>query len=194
VWHTLRTMRRHVPVLPALLSLLTTLIVAAGAVTPAAQAPLFAPDADPRKISRLSVAMTADAGVVVPGRPVTLRVDMVPAAGIHVYAPGNPDYIAVSLALTPPPGVQVQPPIYPRGQNYLFGELKETVKVYSRPFEVRQQVVVTSAAARSAGASITIAGGVRYQACDDKVCFPPATAPVSITLPIGTEPSMGISR
>jgi hypothetical protein len=27
---------------------------------------------------------------------------------------------------------------------------------------------------------------VRYQACNDKVCFPPATAPVTIALPIAT--------
>ena len=88
----------------------------------------------------------------------------------------------------------MQPPIYPPGQDYVFGELKETVKVYSRPFQVRQQVVGECAPPRSAGASITIAGAVRYQACDDKVCFPPATAPVSLTLPIAPARADGASR
>jgi DsbC/DsbD-like thiol-disulfide interchange protein len=159
------------------------LVTAAGAV-PASQAPLFPPNADPRTPVRLTVAMAADAAAIVPGRPVTLRLDMVPAPGIHVYAPGNTDYIPVAVTLTPPAGVQTQPALYPRGQDYLFGELKETVKVYSRPFQVRQQIVVSRAAAKAAGRSITLVGSVRYQACDDKVCFPPATAPISITLPI----------
>ena len=175
-------MRCEVSVLRATLLPLAAVVVAT--VAPAAQAPLFGRDADPRTASRLTVAVTADAGIVVPGRMITLSFDMAPGPGIHVYAPGNPDYIPVSVRLEPPAGVQVQPPVYPPGQNYVFGELKETVKAYSRPFQVRQQVVVTRAAAKAAGASITIAGAVRYQACDDKVCFPPATAPVSITLPI----------
>ena len=75
------------------------------------------------------------------------------------------------------------------GEDYVFGELKETVKVYSRAFQVRQQVVVNRAAAKTAGGSLTIAGSVRYQACDDKVCFPPASAPVSIMLPIAPDAS-----
>jgi DsbC/DsbD-like thiol-disulfide interchange protein len=111
---------------------------------------------------------------------------MRPAPGIHVYAPGNVGYIPVAVTLTVPTGVQVHAAVYPKGEDYVFGELKETVKVYSRAFEVRQQIVVSRDAARAAGASMTIGGSVRYQACDDKVCFPPATAPVTITLPIAT--------
>src|SRR4051812_3274203 len=121
---------------------------------PAQQAPLFAPAADPHALSRLTVAVSAGAAAVVPGRPMVLRFDMVPAPGIHVYAPGNPDYIPVSVTLTPVSGVQAQPPVYPPAENYLFGELKETVKVYNRPFQVRQQIVVGRAAAK-AGTSIT---------------------------------------
>ena len=109
---------------------------------------------------------------------------MVPAAGIHVYAPGNPDYIPVSVTLAAQAGLQAQPPVYPPAEKYVFGELKETVKVYNRPFQVRQQIVIGRAAAKAAGTSVTIAGSVRFQACDDKVCFPPATLPVSITLPV----------
>jgi len=152
------------------------------AVTPAQKSPLFGPAAD--RMSRLTVAASADALAVVPGRPIVLRFDMVPAAGIHVYAPGNPDYIPVSVTLAPQAGLQAQPPVYPPAEKYVFGELKETVKVYNRPFQVRQQIVIGRAAAKAAGTSITIAGSVRFQACDDKVCFPPATLPVSITLPV----------
>jgi DsbC/DsbD-like thiol-disulfide interchange protein len=152
----------------------------------AAQEPPFGGRPDPRMPSRLTVAVSADAAIIVPGRPVTLRLAMTPAAGIHVYAPGNRDYIAVSVTLQLPAGVQADPAVYPAGEDYVFGELKEIVKVYARPFEVRQRITVTRAAARAAGSALTIDGSVRYQACTDKVCFPPATAPVSLTVPIGS--------
>jgi DsbC/DsbD-like thiol-disulfide interchange protein len=153
-------------------------------VAAGAQAPFFEPAPDPRQPSRLAISASADVPAVVPGRPVTLRLDMTPARGIHVYAPGNRDYIPVTVTLAASPGVQVRPAVYPPGTDYVFGELEEIVKVYSSPFQVRQPVVVSPAAAKAAGASITITGAVRYQACDDKVCFPPATAPIEITLPI----------
>jgi len=183
-------MPRH-ELLPRVLALsLAPAILFPGTV--GSQEPLFRANQESRTPARLTVAMTADPPAVVPGRPVTLHIDMTPAQGIHVYAPGNPDYIPVSLTLTPPAGVQLQPPIYPPGQDYVFGELKEIVKVYSRAFQVRQSVVVTRAAAKAG--SITLAGSVRYQACDDKVCFPPATAPVSVTLPIAPGTSHGAAH
>jgi DsbC/DsbD-like thiol-disulfide interchange protein len=162
------------------------LTVAALTVAYASQQPPFGARPDPRAPSRLTVAFSADAASVVPGRSMTLRLAMTPAAGIHVYAPGNPDYIPVSVTLQLPAGVQADPAVYPPGEDYVFGELKEIVKVYSRPFEVRQRITVTRAATRAAGSALTIEGSVRYQACTDKVCFPPATAPVSLTVPIAS--------
>jgi DsbC/DsbD-like thiol-disulfide interchange protein len=154
-------------------------------VTYATQEPPFARP-EPRAPSRLTVAFSTDAAPVVPGRSVTLRLVMTPAPGIHVYAPGNPDYIPVSVTLRLPAGVHADPAVYPPGEDYVFGELKEIVKAYTRPFEVRQRITVTRAAARSAGSALTIDGSVRYQACTDKVCFPPATASVSLTVPIAS--------
>ena len=144
--------------------------------------------------ARLAVAITAEPSVVVPDRPIVLRLDMRPAPGIHVYAPGNTGYIPISVTLTAPAGVQVHAAVYPSGEDYVFGELKETVKVYSRAFQVRQQVVVNRAAAKTAGGSLTLAGSVRYQACDDRVCFAPASAPVSIVLPIAPRAARGTAR
>jgi DsbC/DsbD-like thiol-disulfide interchange protein len=166
----------------------------AGGGARAAQLPLFEPGAGPRGPARLAVALAAEPPAAVPGRPLTLRFEMRPAPGIHVYAPGNPGYIPVSVMLTASPGVQVHAAVYPEGENYVFGELREVVKVYSRAFEVRQQIVVGRDAAKAALSTITIGGSVRYQACDDKVCFPPATVPVSITLPIARRASRAAGR
>ena len=170
--------------------------VAAAALTVAVSAAQDAPlgARPPRAPSRLTVALSAEGAPIVPGRPVTLRLAMTPAAGIHVYAPGNPDYIPVGVTLQLPAGVQADPAVYPPGEDYVFGELKEIVKVYGRPFEVRQRITVTRAAARAAGSALTIDGWVRYQACTDKVCFPPATTPVSLTVPIASAAAKGSPR
>jgi DsbC/DsbD-like thiol-disulfide interchange protein len=187
--YTAASMPRH-PGRVRILAVLVGALIVAG-TAPGAQAPLFEPEGSKRGPARLAVAISADTPAVVPGRPVTLRLDMLPAPGIHVYAPGNSDYIPISVTLIAPAGVQVHAPVYPAGEDYVFGELKETVKVYSRAFQVRQPVVVTRAAAKAAGGSLTIAGSVRYQACDDRVCFPPATVPVSVVLPIAPRAPRG---
>jgi len=163
-----------------------TVLAALTVVIQAIQEPPFGARPDARASSRLTVAFSTDAASIAPGRPVMLRLAMTPAPGIHVYAPGNPDYIPVSVTLQLPAGVHADPAVYPPGEDYVFGELKEIVKVYTRPFEVRQRITVTRAAARSAGSALTIDGSVRYQACTDKVCFPPATAPVSLMVPIAS--------
>jgi thioredoxin:protein disulfide reductase len=151
------------------------------ATTAMAQQPLFEPQADPRAQKRVTAQMRADPSAFSVGKPVTLRVDVVPAPGIHVYAPGNRDYVAVSLSLDPLPGVRRQQPVYPEGEDYVFGELQELVKVYQRPFQIRQTLVVERPAEKAG--ELTVTGSLRYQACDDRVCFRPATIPLKVTIP-----------
>ena len=113
-----------------------------------------------------------------PSGATTLVIDATPQPGIHVYAPGNPSYIPVSVHVDESAGVQPGKATFPKGETLVFGELKEIVAVYSRPFTIRQ-ALTASAAARQPP---TVAGYVRYQACDDRVCFPPANAPFTATL------------
>ncbi len=133
LWYTSRTMPGrwcHISVV-----LVSTGVLILSAVVHGAQAPLFGPAASPgTPLARLDVAITAGTAAIVPGRPVALSLDMRPARGIHVYAPGNAGYIPVSVTLTVPAGVQVHPAVYPAGEDYVFGDLKEIVKVYSRAF------------------------------------------------------------
>ncbi len=62
------------------------------------------------------------------------------------------------------------------------------MKVYSKPFVIRVPVKVTAAFAKGrapdAGATATLTGTVNYQACDDKVCFPPQAQPFSVEVPV----------
>jgi hypothetical protein len=129
----------------------------------------------------LSTSTSVPAGATAkPAASVKLFVDVVPDAKIRVYAPGAKDYLPVVLELSPQPGIRAGKLDYPPSQDWYFEPLKEHVPVYQAPFRLTQNVVV-SAAAKS-GQTLTVQGTFKYQACDDTICYNPATAPVSWTV------------
>jgi DsbC/DsbD-like thiol-disulfide interchange protein len=101
-----------------------------------------------------------------------IRLTVSPLPGIHVYAPGNDGYIGVALKLQLPGGLRASAPTYPPGDPYVFGALKELVEVYERPFTIEQRVTLAPRAPAPRSV-IAVRGTVRYQACTDRVCFPP---------------------
>jgi hypothetical protein len=128
--------------------------------------------------------------VVVPGRRVSLVVEVVPVAGMHVYAPGAKGYRVVSIELDPIPGVVFGTTVYPPAESYVFAPLKETVPVFKTPFRLVRDLVFQTLPPAAAGtdtaqAPITLTGRVEYQACDDHVCFNPVSLPVSWTFTVG---------
>ena len=106
---------------------------------------------------------------------VDLVLHVTPNAGMHVYAPGATGYTAIALSLTPPSGVSVSPPRFPRPENYYFAPTKENVPVYQAPFDI-----VVPASVRAGATSIE--GTLSYQACDDRLCYTPQSLPVSFNL------------
>jgi hypothetical protein len=71
---------------------------------------------------------------------------------------------------------------------YYFQPLNERVPVYQKPFRLLQEVLLEGTAQAQAALqgkdALTITGTLEYQACDDKVCFNPATVPLSWTLEV----------
>ena len=142
------------------------------------------------KISTAQLDLTTFASDqdVAPGNRFSLVFDVAPRAGIHVYAPGASSYRVISVAMTPEPLVQVLPIQYPPSEIYFFEPLNERVPVYQKPFRLVQEVLLQGTAQAQAALqgkeSLTLTGVVEYQACDDKVCFNPATVPVTWRLSV----------
>ena len=111
------------------------------------------------------------------GKKLALFVDVAPKPGIHVYAPGAKDYIAVSLKLTPQPGVKAGKVAFPKSEVMFFEALNEHVPVFQKAFRITQDVTLDRSA--KAGSTVITSGTLNYQACDDKVCYPPESSPVS---------------
>jgi DsbC/DsbD-like thiol-disulfide interchange protein len=129
--------------------------------------------------ARLAVEARVEGTLDSPARAVQLTLAATPLPNVHVYAPGNADYIPVSVAVTPVEGLTIGDPAFPPGEPYFFAPLKQAVTVYSKPFTIRVPVKATAAFLkdRRSGSSdpVPLKGVVSYQACDDKVCFPPQT-------------------
>jgi hypothetical protein len=162
------------------------LTVAVSALAATASAQSFFRNQPPRLALEARVEGTLSGAA----RTAHVTLSATPVPGVHVYAPGNPDYVAVSVSVTPVEGLEIEAPIFPAGEHYFFAPLKQAVKVYSKPFVLRIPVKASAAfmKRRQDGAAVPIEGIVRYQACDDKVCFPPQTLPFTADVPLRARP------
>jgi len=144
------------------------------------------------KISTAHLDLTAYASdaAVAPGNRFALAVDIVPKPGMHVYAPGASGYRAVTLAIEPRAFTRMLPKQYPAPEIYFFAPLDERVPVYQKPFTLLQEVVLEGTAQAQAALkgtdTIVLTGAVDYQACDDRICFNPASIPLSWTIAVRT--------
>jgi hypothetical protein len=156
-------------------SLLRT-VAAAGLAAAAlsAQSQGLVPPPSPNQ--RISVRAGASSPDTTPGGAVSLWVDVTPREKIHVYAPGSKDFQPVALVVAPGKDFAAGKPAFPPGTPMAFPEVKERVPVYSATFRITQPITASKTAVP--GSAIIISASVNYQACDDRVCFPPATMPV----------------
>ena len=135
----------------------------------------------PARPSLVEVKSRASAEVVAPGDQFELVLDLTPSAGIHVYAPEVRNYRPIVLSVATRRGLSmVGAPRYPVAESYYYAPLKETVPVYQKPFRVVQVVSVDRSF--TPGSLVTIDGVLTYQACDDRLCYPPRKVPVTWTV------------
>jgi peroxiredoxin len=123
---------------------------------------------------------------VAPGTRFSIVVDVTPRPEVHVYAPGETAYKPIALVFDAQPGVIVGPARYPKPDEFFFAPLKERVRVYQGAFQIVQDLTIDpspqAAIALSGAPTLTIRGRLRYQACDDKVCYLPQSIPLTWTV------------
>ena len=114
------------------------------------------------------------------GAKLALFVDVTPKPGIHVYAPGSKDYIPITVKPEPQPQMKFGKVTYPKADIMTFAD--EKVPVFQKPFRLTQDATIDKSA--KSGSTLTIPGTVNFQACDDKVCYPPEKVAVSWTVAV----------
>jgi hypothetical protein len=132
--------------------------------------------------------------------PITQALTVRPAPSATIMA-GRGEAVPIRISITPPLHVQANPtaaglipltvkfvssngisfgrPLYPKGTVLRLSGMAEFVNVYAGELAVMLPVRVTSAVKPG---TYIYKGTVTSQACDEAVCFPPVSLPVSITI------------
>ena len=116
-----------------------------------------------------------------PGAAVHLTLTVTLAEGLHVQsnAPRDPAFIPTVLTIEAPRGVRIDEIIYPAATDLQQAGLPQPLAVFGSEFTIR--IRATLADDMPAG-ELVVPARIRYQACNDKACFPPVTAATSWTL------------
>lgn len=111
----------------------------------------------------------------------TLQLRLTPRPGMRIYAHDAKGYVPLSLSIDQQPGVVAQPVQYPASSTYVFPPTQETSRVYARPITLKHPVVLSADVRRklAAGDDMIVAATLRYQACDDTLCYRPTDARVT---------------
>ena len=125
------------------------------------------------------VVFIADGVVVEADKPEVVELQFRVDEGFHVnsHTPKDELLIPTVLKLDAGPGVKVLGEEYPKGVTFKLGQGAdaELLDVYQGTFRVRLRVVAAKGAQ-------TLAGVLRYQACDHAACFPPRSLPVQVAV------------
>ncbi len=136
---------------------------------------------------RAEVTPVAETSDAVPGSTVVLLLKVRLPKDVHVQAnkPRDPSLIPTALTIEPPPGVTVEKVTYPAASELSQAGRREKLLVLGPEFDIEVHVAV--AESRGAG-EVVIPGRLRYQACNDTMCFPPARAEARWTLRVVSGP------
>lgn len=135
----------------------------------------------PQSPPNIAVTASLSADKVQRGRTVKGTVVLDIPGGFHVNSsrPLEKFLIPTQLKLDPQNGIRVSAVSYPRAVLRKFKFSKNRVSVYEGRATMSFNVTVPANA--SSGAT-ELKGRVRYQSCNDELCFPPQSRDVSLWL------------
>lgn len=112
---------------------------------------------------------------------VTLEVEV--AKNFHVQAnpASQPNLIPTTLTMESLPGIKVGTPEYPKGESYKLAGTPTEVMAYGGTFKIKFSL---EAEPTASSGKLTLNGKLRYQACNEKTCFFPVNAAVSIPVTV----------
>ena len=137
---------------------------------------------------QIRLTTSASMPVAHPGHRITLSVELDLKSKMHVYAPGvEGGYIPIEWSLEAGPLVKPHPFTYPPSRKLHLKAIGETVPVYLGKVRLTREITFAQENAirplLNAEGKLVLKGSFRYQACDDKVCYPPETVPLTWTFP-----------
>jgi hypothetical protein len=108
----------------------------------------------------------------------TLVVLVKPKPRMHIYSADVDGYMPFTLTMQPQRDMSVGKVAYPSSELYVFAPTGESSRAYMKPFKVTVPLAFgAESRARTEGRTSGTPGVVtlRYQACDDAVCYRPTS-------------------
>jgi DsbC/DsbD-like thiol-disulfide interchange protein len=123
---------------------------------------------------RAEVTPVVQTAPIKAGQPARVSLKVTMPKDVHVQAnkPRDALLIPTVLSLDPPAGVSVVEVVYPTPTELAQAGRADKLLVLGPEFSIEVRLAV----APGAGASIVLPGVLRYQACNDTLCFPPTRA------------------
>ena len=120
---------------------------------------------------------TIEQRIVSPGQTVMLLLGVELPEDIHVQSdkPRDPYVIPTLLSFTLPEGFTIEEIIYPESIDFLLEDWDESLAVFDHEFTIEVRMALDT---DRAPGEVLVPGSFLYQACDDRICFPPKTATV----------------
>jgi hypothetical protein len=118
------------------------------------------------------------------GKPAGVHLRFKIADGYHINSnqPGSELLIPTKLQLNPPTDLGVGSITYPKGHDLTLAIAPdEKLNVYTGEFTIAAKV---SAARTAVPGKYMVHGQLKYQACNDRSCFPPKLAPVEFEVQV----------
>ncbi len=118
-----------------------------------------------------------------PGTSVHAAIQVSLPEGLHVNSntPRDPFLIPIVLSIDSPAGVSVEEIVYPEATDLVQQGADLPLAVYEREFVIGVRLNV---AGDVQPGEITVPARLRYQACDERLCYIPATVSTGWTLKI----------
>ena len=150
-------------------------LVAASGVASQAQTALRRPVA--------TLTPRVDTKAVRAGSTVVLAVRVALPEGVHVQSnkPRDPGLIATVLTVTPPAGLTLVGVRYPKDVELAQRGAPKPLLVYPNEFDITVELKV---GAGVAAGKLTVPATLRYQACNETLCFIPTNAATAWTVAV----------
>jgi len=137
----------------------------------------------------LKLSYSATDASLSPGGRTSLILDLELKPGLHVYAPGvEGGYIPIDWKMAESKAWLAQPVIYPSSRKLRLAAINETVPVYEGHVRLTRDLTIGQITelgrAQNQDKALVVEGTFRYQACDEKECYPPRNISLQWTIRI----------
>lgn len=134
---------------------------------------------------QLQLTASASSSNPAPGERLTLALDIDLKPNMHVYAPGVEGYIAIDWKMKDSEAAAAHEVAFPASEKLYLQAIDETVPVYRNHFRLTRDITIAQEAKIKplvdASGNFSVEGTLRYQACDDRLCYVPQDLPLKWT-------------